>query len=688
MEELKHSKLACVLLSCLLAVSNGAVMSAFAAEDTMPETEPAALTAGEAPVAEETAETTTIEEETTAEEVTEAAEVTEAPVEEPETATEAETAPAVQEIAEAPLVQAVDNGILSVTLSLSSDPDAKNGMVHEANGNVCYVNEGRKLVGHFSVTPDYLKGDLGGDGNVDASDAACILIASSTAGTSMETAGELLADAYDSVSDAFQATQIADINNDGDINASDAAEVLIYASRCGAGEEVKPLGCAQYYADENGVLQTGWINDDADKLHANNDYTLSEGWTTVDGATYYFSEDAKMQTGYVQLADRTYHLGQDGAMTTGWLDTNDGVFYFDVTTGSQAFGVQVIDGYAYYFDEKGALGYGGWLNCTDGKRYADKNGVLATDWQTIDGSKYYFNGNGVLATGETTIGAKTYLFDKNGVPVTGLKDSDSGKRYYKEDGEMAVGFVELEDGTHYFNSIGLMAVGWAEYQANKYYFDKDGVMATGNIVMDGIKYHFEDDGIYNPIKICLDAGHYGKYNHSPVVDTYWESDFTWRMHLHLKAALEAKGIEVITTRADKDVDMGLAPRGEVSKGCDLFLSIHSNACGDPSVDAPLACCAINGSADKLGQMMADLVAEVMETNQGGTIWKRHGIKEPDFDYYSVLRGATNVGTPAILLEHSYHTNYRATMWLLNDDNCKRMAEAEAELLADYFGMND
>jgi hypothetical protein len=36
------------------------------------------------------------------------------------------------------------------------------------------------------------------------------------------------------------------------------------------------------------------------------------------------------------------------------------------------------------------------------------------------------------------------------------------------------------------------------------------------------------------IKICLDAGHYGKYNQSPVVNKYYESDMAWKLHLKLK----------------------------------------------------------------------------------------------------------------------------------------------------------
>lgn len=50
------------------------------------------------------------------------------------------------------------------------------------------------------------------------------------------------------------------------------------------------------------------------------------------------------------------------------------------------------------------------------------------------------------------------------------------------------------------------------------------------------------------IKIMLDAGHYGKYNRSPANGAYYESDFAWKFHKLLKAALEKRGISVGTTR--------------------------------------------------------------------------------------------------------------------------------------------
>ena len=50
------------------------------------------------------------------------------------------------------------------------------------------------------------------------------------------------------------------------------------------------------------------------------------------------------------------------------------------------------------------------------------------------------------------------------------------------------------------------------------------------------------------MRVCIDAGHYGKYNQSPVIKSYYESEMTWKLHLSLKAELESYGIEVITTR--------------------------------------------------------------------------------------------------------------------------------------------
>lgn len=189
------------------------------------------------------------------------------------------------------------------------------------------------------------------------------------------------------------------------------------------------------------------------------------------------------------------------------------------------------------------------------------------------------------------------------------------------------------------------------------------------------------------IKICLDAGHYGKYNRSPAIPEYYESDMNWKLHNMLKAELEAYGFEVKQTRSNKDSDMGLYDRGAASKGCDLFLSIHSNAIGsavNEAVDYPVVIVQLDGKGNKLGKQLADCVEQLMETKEFGRIWTK---SSDSGEWYGVLRGAAAVGTVGMIIEHSFHTNTRSTKWLMDDNNLARMAAAEAKIIADHFGMS-
>ena len=186
------------------------------------------------------------------------------------------------------------------------------------------------------------------------------------------------------------------------------------------------------------------------------------------------------------------------------------------------------------------------------------------------------------------------------------------------------------------------------------------------------------------MRICLDAGHYGKYNRSKVVPEYYESEMNWKLHNYLAEELKRFGFEVIKTRADQTKDMGLVARGKASKGCDLFLSIHSNAADAEYVDYPLVITMQDGKGDKLGLALAKNVERLMDTWQDGKIIKKKGTFGGE--WYSVLEGARQVGTMGMIIEHSFHTNEKATRWLLVDANLREMAKAEAEIIAAHFGI--
>lgn len=200
-------------------------------------------------------------------------------------------------------------------------------------------------------------------------------------------------------------------------------------------------------------------------------------------------------------------------------------------------------------------------------------------------------------------------------------------------------------------------------------------------------------------KVCLDAGHYGKYNRSPVNKNYYESDFTWKFTNYEKAALEKYGIEVVLTRSNKDVDLALVSRGKLSKGCDLFKSNHSNACNDASVDRPVCIIPVsNKFADvektkALATLIVNNARQMMSTKDAGKIYSRaessdrnkNGVTGDD-EYYGVLHGAQSVRTPMYMIcEYSFHTNKKSADWLLVEDNVKKLAEKDAQIIATFLG---
>ena len=201
-------------------------------------------------------------------------------------------------------------------------------------------------------------------------------------------------------------------------------------------------------------------------------------------------------------------------------------------------------------------------------------------------------------------------------------------------------------------------------------------------------------------KACIDAGHYSKYNMCPNNPKYYESEVMWDLHLLLKKYLVELGIEVITTRADQTKDVALVSRGKASEGCDLFLSLHSNAVAN-GMNEDIDYVAVYHLVDdtttnvddvskELAKKIAPVIADVMETKQNYSVLTRKSSNDRNGDgifndnYYAVLHGARLVGTPALILEHSFHTNSKTVEWLLNDANLDKLARAEAECIAEFL----
>lgn len=206
------------------------------------------------------------------------------------------------------------------------------------------------------------------------------------------------------------------------------------------------------------------------------------------------------------------------------------------------------------------------------------------------------------------------------------------------------------------------------------------------------------------LKICLDPGHAG-YQNQGIIKKYYESVMTWTLVGYLKKEFEKyPNIEVKLTKFSlnqeirkKNGEADIYKRGTLAKGCDIFISIHSNDAGSgkfaEKVDYPLAIVSAktkkNGSklydvAAPLGKRLAISVKSTMKTRQDYRVWVKK--QKGDRDWYGVIRGAAAVKVPGIILEHSFHSNKRMCEWLLNKKNLKKMAKNEAAVIAKYYGI--
>ena len=201
-------------------------------------------------------------------------------------------------------------------------------------------------------------------------------------------------------------------------------------------------------------------------------------------------------------------------------------------------------------------------------------------------------------------------------------------------------------------------------------------------------------------KVCIDVGHYGKYNRCPNNPNYYESEVMWKLHLLQKKYLEQLGIEVVTTRQDKNVDLELTARGRMAKGCDLFISNHSNAVGgymNENIDSVDVYHLVNDTTTKcddvsseFADMIAPEIADIMGTKQGYRVLVKMAGGDRNNDgmindnYYGVLHGSRSVGVAGVIIEHSFHTNSKTVAWLLNDNNLNMLAKVEAECIATFL----
>lgn len=249
--------------------------------------------------------------------------------------------------------------------------------------------------------------------------------------------------------------------------------------------------------------------------------------------------------------------------------------------------------------------------------------------------------------------------------------------------------------------------------------------------------------IASNIIICIDPGHYTRknevYENGKVV--YCEGNFTLQLAKKVKQILkETYGVTSYLTRTSGNIciqgyenlqlDAGnISLRGEAAKGMDLFLSLHTNANQEhangmdtnqqpeeitkPIVIVNAVACERKESlriANAIGTNLAKANVkaglgkhEKFHTVSGKddilnwtdayndsvdkegsvcTRWGNHG------DYYGVLRGASNVSVPGMIVEHGFHTVKKMRELAASGKLVKVWADADAQGIAKGMGLKE
>lgn len=244
--------------------------------------------------------------------------------------------------------------------------------------------------------------------------------------------------------------------------------------------------------------------------------------------------------------------------------------------------------------------------------------------------------------------------------------------------------------------------------------------------------------------VCIDPGHFAGKNYMDGADGYGyaEGDATLRIALKLQEILrDTYGVTTCLTRdsghitldgyQDDTLDKAhLTLRGSYAGqvGSDLFLSLHTNANlenanGAPTLQQPIAAnkpillasnltCAsaqLLGVANAIGSSLAQAsYAAGTATRSDFTaasvgqvpLWSDASNDSADLpggvytrrqsdgsDFYGVLRGATSVGVPGLIIEHGLHTVPEVRKAAMEGDLLDRWAAADAYGIAVGYGFS-
>lgn len=182
------------------------------------------------------------------------------------------------------------------------------------------------------------------------------------------------------------------------------------------------------------------------------------------------------------------------------------------------------------------------------------------------------------------------------------------------------------------------------------------------------------------IRGVLDPGHYGKYNKGILLG-YYESEFNLKFCKLLKEELESTGqFEIILTRYGTK-DISLTHRGQMAKGKDFFLSVHTDSAGNST--GSLVIDSVDLETEAFAKSLTDACGRGFGLPSKPV--REREYKNSGEDYYTVIDTAQDIGCPLVhLLECGNHSNKIDCTKLMDGELIKKAVKEIAMAYISYF----
>ena len=246
-------------------------------------------------------------------------------------------------------------------------------------------------------------------------------------------------------------------------------------------------------------------------------------------------------------------------------------------------------------------------------------------------------------------------------------------------------------------------------------FDEEGNQISENSIEEAIAAQQADstksravasDTKTKNVVVVLDPGHDATHAGAIGVNGLREEVLTLKIARYCKEELQQySGVTVYMTRESEACpNPGTSSTNDNAKrvayaksvGANVYVSIHMNSGASGAHGAEVYYPNSNYRSD-IGAEGNKLASKVLEQLVALGLYNR-GVKIENSgtgdtyadgslaDKFGVIRGSKNAGFPGIIIEHAFITNYSDAAFLSNENNLKRLGQADAAGIVNYFGL--